>query len=346
MNKPRLSRSLCNRVWLLLLLAAWCEPDATLADAGQNSAPSQPEAPLAEAEPGAPRSQPPLAMAPFNAKQARAHQEAWAEHLGLPVELTNSIGMEFALIPPGEYMMGSPESEWARASHEGPQHRVRITKPFYLGVYHVTQGEYERVTGGNPSMLSRVLGHDTSRFPVDRVSWDDAVAFCRKLSAIPAERSAGREYRLPTEAEWEYACRAGTTTPFHFGSVMDGRQANSAWRYPRETERQAPSLRRPTAVGSYRPNAFGLYDMHGNLMEWCADWFDQDYYATSPVNDPTGPASGSHRVYRGGSWGYGDCRSARRGFARPGGRGFNLGFRAALVPVDESAGEAPGGEPR
>ncbi len=236
---------------------------------------------------------PPVAVAPFSAQQARRHQDAWAEHLGKPREFENSVGMKLVLIPPGEFMMGSPESEEDRNSDEGPQHRVRITRPFYFGTYQVTQEEYERVMGTNPSSFSRggggndrVSGMDTSRFPVETVSWNDAAEFCRKLSALPAERAAGREYRLPTEAEWEYACRAGTTTPFHFGSVLNGRQANVDGNRPYGTSEKGPYLQRTTTVGSYSANGFGLFDMHGNVWEWCADWFSSDYYANSPVDDP------------------------------------------------------------
>ncbi|TVS21096.1 MAG: formylglycine-generating enzyme family protein [Planctomycetaceae bacterium] len=284
-----------------------------------------------------PPDSPQPAIAPFGARQARRHQEEWAEHLRRPVELTNSIGMKLRLIPPGEFMMGSPEwDEEGRESKEGPQHLVRITRPFYFGVYEVTQGEYERVMGTNPSAFSQegarsewVSGMDTSRFPVDQVSWEEAVEFCRRLSALPAERSAGRKYRLPTEAEWEYACRAGTTTPFHFGSVLDGQQANCNASFPYGTRGEGRWLGRPTAVGSYRPNGFGLFDMHGNVREWCADWadwadwYDPHYYAISPVNDPTGPSSGWIHVSRGGSWSdiARSCRSAARN------EGTSAGFR-------------------
>jgi formylglycine-generating enzyme required for sulfatase activity len=252
--------------------------------------------------------------------------------------LTNSIGMKLVLIPPGEFQMGSPEDEKDRYSDEGPQHRVRLTQPFYLGVHEVTQGEYERVTGTNPSHFMTVSGQDPSRFPVEKVSWEDAVEFCRKLSALPAERSAGREYRLPTEAEWEYACRAGTTTPFHFGSVLNGREANCDGNYPYGTSEKGPHLKRTTTVGSYSANGFGLYDMHGNLWEWCSDWYDEKYYANSPVDDPQGPALGSRRVGRGGCWIYdaGVCRSADRYWHSPDYRYGNLGFRLALVPADKS----------
>jgi len=298
--------------------------------------------------PGAPD----LATSPFDAQQARKHQEEWAEHLSIPVEYTNSIGMKFRLIPPGEFMMGSPEAERQRAFEHAkaagppwaikriptgdPQHRVRITKPFYLGVYEVTQEEYERVMGTNPSHFSRagrgkdkVPGMDTSRFPVDMVSWHDAVEFCRRLSAMPAETSVGRVYRLLTEAEWEYACRAGTTTPFHFGSQLNGREANCKGEYPYGTETKGPYLERTTTVGSYQPNAFGLYDMHGNVAEWCQVRHSRTYFHYSPSEI---------RVIRSGNWTVPawHCRSARWVIGPPDRHGAGSGFRVALVPVDAS----------
>ena len=254
----------------------------------------------------------------------------------LAVDLGGGVKLDMTLIPAGEFMMGSQEGEKDWSSGEGPQHRVRITKPFYMGVYEVTQEEYERVMGSNPSDFAssgsskeRVAGQDTRRFPVENVSWNDAVEFCQKLS-----QKEGKKYRLPTEAEWEYACRGGTTTPFSFGSVLNGRQANCDGNNPYGIEEKGPYLQRTTMAGSYQPNAFGLYDMHGNVWEWCADWYDSSYYAASPVDDPSGSGSGSYRVLRGGGWyGYaGLCRSANRDFNEPGYR--HLGFRVSLVPAE------------
>lgn len=253
-------------------------------------------------------------------------------------EITNSIGMKLVLIPAGEFMMGSPDSEENHNSDESPQHRVRITRPFYLGQYEVTQGEYQQVMGTNPSDFSatgthkeKVSGQDTSRFPVEKVSWNDAVEFCRRLS-----QKEGRTYRLPTEAEWEYACRAGTTTPFNFGSLLNGAEANCNGNNPYGTSYKGPYLQRTTTVGSYRPNAFGLYDMHGNVWEWCADRYDGSYYAGSPQDDPTGPSWGLDRVRRGGSWNRiaGNCRSAYRVNFSPELRYYYQGFRVARVAAD------------
>ncbi|HKB37984.1 MAG TPA: bifunctional serine/threonine-protein kinase/formylglycine-generating enzyme family protein, partial [Gemmataceae bacterium] len=195
----------------------------------------------------------------------------------LTERLVNSIGMKFVLVPPGRFLMGSPLTEAERGTDEGPQHEVIITRPFYLGMYLVTQREYEHVTGESPSHFSligdgqeKVLGLDTSHFPVEQVSWEDAVAFCRMMSDIPQERRRGRLYRLPTEADWEYACRGGAagTGPFPFGSSLSSFQANFNGRHPYGGASEGPYLERTTAVGSYPPNGFGLFDMHGNVWEW------------------------------------------------------------------------------
>jgi formylglycine-generating enzyme required for sulfatase activity len=248
-----------------------------------------------------------------------------AESPSLPKEITNSISMKLKLIPAGEFMMGSPVSERYRDEDEGPVHRVKITKPYYLGVHEVTQSQYEKVMDENPSRFK------SSTNPVEQVSWSDAVEFCKKLS-----EKEGRTYRLPTEAEWEYACRAGTTTPFSFGSVLNGKQANCNGNGPYGTETKGPYLKQTETVGSYAANAWGLYDMPGNVWEWCSDWKDSDYYEDSPTDDPEGPSSGSHRVTRGGCWGSGArrCRSAERFRLSPGYRGGDFGFRVALVPSE------------
>ncbi len=250
-------------------------------------------------------------------------------------QITNSIGMKLLLIPAGEFTMGSPESEKSRHADEGPQHRVWITRPFYLGAYPVTQAEYKRVTGRNPSYMTAdgdrkddLRGIDTSRLPVDEVSWNDAMEFCRQLG-----RQERQTYRLPTEAEWEYACRAGTMTPFSFGGMLNGLAANCWGNHPYGTREEGPCLKRPSVVGSYQANAFGLYDMHGNIGQWCTDWYDEHYYSVSPMNDPSGPNQGSHHVIRGGNWSYDPdaCRSAFRSHNSPGFRTYVLGFRVVRV---------------
>jgi len=247
--------------------------------------------------------------------------------------------MKFTLIPAGEFMMGSPESEAGRGDDEH-QHRVVISMPFYMGVYEVTQIEYWQVMGRNPSHFCRlgkgrrkVRGLDTRRFPVETVYWEDATDFCRRLSELPGERQTGRVYRLPTEAEWEYACRAGTTTVFHFGNSLSSAQANMGGDRPYGSETKGVDLDRTTTVGSYKPNAWGLYDMHGNVWEFCQDRYSEDYYKNSPAYDPSGLASGRSRVARGGAWGYWgkNCRSAFRIGGPPPRNQFG-GFRVVLVP--------------
>jgi formylglycine-generating enzyme required for sulfatase activity len=257
-------------------------------------------------------------------------------------KLTNSIGMKLVLIPQGTFTMGSPDSEASREVMEGPRHRVEITRPFYLGVYEVTQAEYEKVVGTNPSyhrpgggFASRVSGLDTRNFPVENVDWNDAIKFCEKLSALPREKGARRKYRLPTEAEWEYACRAGARehVPFAFGKSLSSKQANFNGNRPYGGAANGPSLNRACKVGSYRPNAWGLYDMHGNVWEWTADWYE-DYAARKGLaRDPTGAATGSQRIFRGGCWtNEGSwCRTAKRYRAHPGAKNYLIGFRVACV---------------
>ena len=235
-----------------------------------------------------------------------------------PTELTeyftnSNTGMKFKLIPAGEFTMGSPEDDPDRVSDETPR-RVQITKPFYLGIYEVTQEQYEKVMGENPSRFK-----DPSR-PVEQVSWKDATAFCAKLS----ETERRSTYRLPTEAEWEYACRAGTTTRHSFGDDLDPQYA---WFRDNSDGGSHP-------VGQKRPNAWGLYDMHGNVREWCRDRYASSYQADPSTVDPAGPATGSNRVARGGGWYVTPeyCRSANRDKYAPIDRFLNLGFRVALVP--------------
>lgn len=260
---------------------------------------------------------------------------------GLPKRLVNSVGMELVLIPAGTYLMGSPPTEKEREKDEGPVHEVVITRPFYLGTCLVTQEQYARVAGTNPSHFSRiggganlVEGLDTRCFPVEYVAVEEAREFCRQLSRLPGERlPAGTAYRLPTEAEWEFACRAGGPAglPFSCGQSLCYRQANFEGEVPYGTNVSGPPLRRPTVVGSYAANAFGLFDMHGNCWDWCNDWYEADYYAHSPREDPPGPATGAHGVLRGGSWFNAAryCRSAERIRTTETGS-FCIGFRVVL----------------
>jgi formylglycine-generating enzyme required for sulfatase activity len=258
-------------------------------------------------------------------------------------EVENSVGMKLVLIPAGKFKMGSPADEDGYFRDQGPVHDVEITRPFFLGAHEVTQGQYEKVMGANPSSFAatgndkasrdRVIGLDTSTFPVDSVSWHDAVAFCAKLTALPEEKAAGRAYRLPTEAEWEYACRAGSSTPFHSGDSLSSKQANFNGNFPSGGGDRGPYLQRTCPVGSYAANVFGLHDMHGNVWEWVADRYGEDYYASSERRDPQGPESGDRRILRGGSWdnrGKG-CRTAFRRGHGPANRLSSYGFRVVCV---------------
>jgi formylglycine-generating enzyme required for sulfatase activity len=229
---------------------------------------------------------------------------------------TNSVGIKFVWLPTGEFLMGSPTSDSLRTLDE-VQHPVRLTRQIAMGVHEVTQTQYENVTGSNPSRF-RGANH-----PVDTVSWNDAVAFCDLLSSAPAEKAAGRKYRLPTEAEWEYACRAGTSMAYCFGNEPS-RLARYAWF-------QGTSNTTTHAVGLKQANRWGLYDMHGNVWEWCHDWYGP--YSPGTSVDPTGPESGTDRSVRGGGFFFSpaDLRSARRLHGPPENRDENgSGFRVVV----------------
>jgi formylglycine-generating enzyme required for sulfatase activity len=218
---------------------------------------------------------------------------------------TNSIGMEFVLIPAGTFMMGSEDGD----SDERPVHQVTISRPFYLGKYEVTQGQWQAIMGKNPSLFQ-----GGPNYPVEQVWWTDVQAFLQRLNA----KEGGEKYRLPTEAEWEYAARAGSTTAYSFGN--DAAQLKDyAWFKDNSGAKTQP-------VGKLKPNAWGLYDMHGNVMEWVLDWYGP--YPATPVTDPQGPPSGTHRMRRGGAWNNAAaiCRSANR-YSAPGFRDDFLGFR-------------------
>jgi formylglycine-generating enzyme required for sulfatase activity len=245
--------------------------------------------------------------------------------------LTNSLGLKLALIQAGSFLMGSAPSEKGRCEKEGPQHEVVLTSAFYLGVYPVTQEQYQKVTGRNPARFHSTAGGGPE-YPVEGVTWEEAAEFCRRLSALPAEREAGRVYRLPTEAEWEYACRAGTTGPFCFGEGLSSVQANFDGAFPYGDASRGPAAQKTTRVGLYPPNLFGLYDLHGNVWEWCADWHDGDWYRHSPRRNPQGPPAGQYRVLRGGCWRShaATCRSAYRNGLLPKARDRYTGFRVVL----------------
>ena len=251
-----------------------------------------------------------------------------------PKVLTNSIDMKLVLIPKGTFMMGSPPDEKGSQEDER-RHEVTISRDYHLGMHEVTQAQYKKIMGKNPSHFqgdavaerhpetNRVVKEvDSANHPVERVSWEDAVEFCQRLSALPEEKKAGRVYRLPTEAEWEYACRAGSQTAYSFGSDEKS-LVNFGWY-------DSNSKRMTHAVGLKKANAWGLYDMHGNVWEWCADWYGE--FPKGSATDPRGPEAGSDRVSRGGCWLFDAvfCRSALRRRIVPSFRYFILGFRVAL----------------
>ena len=257
------------------------------------------------------------------------------------VRLTNTLS-GLVWINPGTFRMGSPSEEAMRAGYESP-HTVTLTRGFYLSQYEVTQREYLAVMGTNPCYFTSQRGYpnDLER-PAETVSWSDATNYCARLTA--RERGAGRlpagyAYRLPTEAEWEYACRAGTSTAFHYGSALRDGMANFDSRYEYDASageiplaNPTNFLGRPAPVGSYAANASGLHDMHGSLWEWCADWYG-DYPGDGAVN-PTGPATGVWRIMRGGAWNNhgAHCRAAVRSYA-PDDRYYHVGFRPVLAPA-------------
>ncbi len=284
-----------------------------------------------------PADAPPPAVAPFDAATAKEHQKAWAEYLSVPIErkidLSGGEKLTLILIPPGEFLMGSSEEERARflgqakaardswASEniptEGSQHRVKITEPFYLGKYEVTQSQWAAVMGNNPSKNKDPVN------PVEQVSWEDTQPLLAKLNQGHVREAM--KFVLPTEAQWEYACRAGTTTFWHWGDSEDA------------LAEFANSSGIPRAVGQLRPNPWGLHDMVGNVWEWCADWYGTDYYSKSPQNDPRGLPTASYRVNRGGHWYHATfCRSAFRNAGWPHTRDPYLGFRVAAILVDGS----------
>ncbi len=258
----------------------------------------------------------------------------------ITVDLGDGVTMKLVLIPAGEFMMGSGESAEALGKacdlpaklfkDEHPQHRVKITKPFYLGVHEVTQSQYEKVMGNKPwrgRTNVRYGVEEGPEYPATFVSCEDAQEFCRKLSS-----KEGRTYRLPTEAEWEYACRARSKTRYCYGD--DESELGTYTWYGKNAWNVGEEF--PHRAKLKLANAWGLYDMHGNVSEWCEDWYGGDYYEDSPAANPTGPKTGSYRVYRGGGWHNfaSFCRSAFRLSSSPGARIHCLGFRVALVPAE------------
>jgi formylglycine-generating enzyme required for sulfatase activity len=278
---------------------------------------------------------------------------------------SKSLGMDMVPVLPREFLMGSPKGEGYRRQDE-TQHKVRLTRPYLIGVTEVTQEQYRKVMKASPSWFSdtgggkaRVEGIDTEDFPVEMVSWFDAVAFCNRLSEMDGYQphytiedvkkdgdsivsatvtiAGGNGYRLPTEAEWEYACRAGWYRPYNYGGFNNGKQANLKPAPDAGGYGGPPSWKavgRTTKGRSYPASPWNMYDIHGNVGEWCSDWYGSDYYTTSPRDDPSGPATGTTRVIRGGSWmvAEGSCRSASRLSLAPDERKDFAGFRVARTP--------------
>ena len=233
---------------------------------------------------------------------------------------TNSIGMEFVLIPGGTFWIGSADDDEDASDSEKPCHEVIISRQFYLGKYPVTQAQWKTVMGNNPSRC------EGEKCPVETVSWNDVQEFIRKLNKMEGH---GR-YRLPTEAEWEYVCRAGSTTAYCFGNDRD-KLGDYAW-YGDNSRHWKNGEYGTHPVGKKKPNAWGLYDMHGNVWEWVQDWYGE--YRDGSVKDPQGPSAGESRVLRGGSWFNHAkcCRSVSRGGRSPDSRCDDYGFRLALFP--------------
>jgi formylglycine-generating enzyme required for sulfatase activity len=253
-----------------------------------------------------------------DAAEVKKHMTPAQLALGDPV--VNSIGMLLVPIPAGEFQMGSPDSDINAQPKENPQHLVKITKPFYLSAYEVTQQQYEKVMGVRPWQGKRYVQEGANN-PATYVNWNDAVAFCRKLS-----EQEDVEYRLPTEAEWEYGCRAGTTTVYSFGDD-ESQLGQYAW-YRKNTMDSGETYAH--GVGQKLPNSWGLYDMHGNVFEWCHDRYGP-LGSERVVSDPSGPLSGFSRVLRGGSFDgrTSFVRSAYRNNDHPDDRYLNYGFRPA-----------------
>ena len=283
--------TLCLTLSISLSVAFGVPDDATYGVVSEEPIPSEPQV-----DPNTPKSDP-------NSLKEKT------------IDMGNGIIMEFVLIPAGEFDMGSPPTERYRDNDEGPVHRVKISRPFYMGKYEVTQEQYYVIAKSKPSRFK-----EEGR-PIENVSWNQANRFCKKLSEIK-----GGSYRLPTEAEWEYACRAGCQSRFYFGDDPNNSQIEQyAWH-----SKNSDSATHP--VGEKKPNSFGLYDMYGNVWEWCGDWYAADYYHHSITVDPIGPLYAKSRVYRGGGWyrSARNCRSANRSGLEPYYIRNHIGFRVLL----------------
>jgi formylglycine-generating enzyme len=280
-----------------------------------------------------------LVERPLTTEQAQSVQKAWAEHLGFNAAFKNSIGMQLRVIPPGTYRMSSPKAE---EGHRGPVD-VTLSQAFLIGQFEVTQEEWKRVMGPIERKLDAGAG---DRFPVYRVNHTEASEFCRKLTKL--EREAGKlpsgyAYRLPTSAEWEFACRAGTLTRTHFGDKMSSRLANYDGTSPLPGSEKGPNLDGAAKVGSYPANAWGLHEMHGNLTEWCIDWFHHKVEGgVDPVQLKPSAWKKPAMMVRSSAWGYPGryCHSANRYHYLAQKRSSHIGFRPVLTKILVAKGKA------
>lgn len=281
---------------------------------GQVATPARPPAVAQLADPGR----------PILGARREGPPSGWG---GLPKQIKNSIGMTFALVPPGKFKMGSTENEDGHEDDEGPVRIVTLTAPFYLAVTPVSQAQFQAVLGRNPSTFRKAKGGGPD-YPVESVTWFDAEQFCTKLATMSDEAHLARNYRLPTEAEWEYACRAGTTTPFSCGDRLSPFDAH----YLAASVLEGGGPGKTAPAGQFLPNGFGLRDMHGNVGEWVSDWYDSTAYRDAATTDPTGPVRGALKVVRGGSWATlaRQCRCAARKGQNPESASHTVGFRVLL----------------
>ncbi len=263
---------------------------------------------------------------PASADDAKVLQAKAAADLGIPAEKTitpaEGVTMELVLIPAGQFHMGSSQTEAKRDEDEGPIHQVKISKPFYMGKYEVTQQQYQALLGVNEK-----VGFEGPQLPVENVEWSQAIMFCNLTG-----KNVGTKLHLPTEAQWEYACRAGTDTEFSTGHNISPDQANYKTDKSYQGSPTQPPYKRTVNVGSYAPNAFGLYDMHGNVEEWCMDVYNSKFYRYSPESDPANTQDKGQMIVRGGSWKDSphQLRAANRSKHYPSTKRRSLGFRVVM----------------